>query len=488
LPVNLLTILFARSGLFDAILVDDDEAARNVLETGVHVSCRSTDDTRQVLAQAWLDRCNGRVSKYFALDHEDHSMRPTPLHVAIYFNAMKCVRMLLLRGADINLECLVGDSEFKQDRVQLKDKIAKEGERTIFNAVRLTKMINEKAIHRYADSKIPRNDPYWEDMCDNNEAALIKILDDRWLKERIPEAVEDAPIETEASASTTPGGSGIPGGELFSKRGMSTREFSKRSFSQRSISSSMLQATSSAQSFESVGNGGEILELQEISEDEVVDESKLTEEEREELQRAREEQAAAERKEKRRLKLMKQFELVPKEGLHPWRDNGMAKKLLGAPYTVKSSMTGRSTLVMGKRSYWGEVKTRVISDAIRADEMKFAAKRSAVRAQDQRYKAYVEAQARKQALKEERELAVAEKAPSEEIAKIDEELDEDLGPAPTPVLHPGLAVIYKRGEYDIPMGEQKELEDMYLLKEEPGIIIRKREVEELVRTRGDHEY
>lgn len=102
------------------IINNDHEEVRGMILNGMNLNCRAGPAESDLFHLAWHKTCQGKTV-FFDCLNEDPALRPTGLHLALLFNSVECVRLLV--GAEALQDCPVwmgkvseqADSETESD-------------------------------------------------------------------------------------------------------------------------------------------------------------------------------------------------------------------------------------------------------------------------------------------------------------------------------------------------------------------------------------
>lgn len=79
---------------FLSIINNDHEDVRLMILNGMDVNCRAGEAESDLFFLAWSERCGGKTPFFNCLS-EDDSLRPTAMHVAVFFNSVECLKHLV---------------------------------------------------------------------------------------------------------------------------------------------------------------------------------------------------------------------------------------------------------------------------------------------------------------------------------------------------------------------------------------------------------
>lgn len=188
-----------RAELFLQSIIDNDEPAmRRYVSSGQDVNCRFGPWADKIFAAAWLTRCRETVANKqlqtpcFLCSHPQEELRPTPLHVAIMFNAQDCLAFLRFVNADLKASCWLGDVVYNAQRDCLeenesapsaasKDKKGlaaanDDGAFSSYSTEQLPEVMFEKNVHRLTEGMVPKKLSDWKKRIAELRDDILLIL------------------------------------------------------------------------------------------------------------------------------------------------------------------------------------------------------------------------------------------------------------------------------------------------------------------------
>lgn len=97
-------ILFRDTQFLLAVIDNDTEAVWNFIGSGGDINVRASLDLNEIMVDKWTEVYE--ASTVFVLcDHEDEDLRPTAVHLAIVFQSLEALEVLIYCGADQHLRC-----------------------------------------------------------------------------------------------------------------------------------------------------------------------------------------------------------------------------------------------------------------------------------------------------------------------------------------------------------------------------------------------
>jgi hypothetical protein len=95
LPVTTYIEMTPRKTLFiDAIINNDIITVKDYIYNGQEVNIRIGDWAMDLFVNTWKDRCQ-TSTLFFDCNHPDETMRPTPVHIALFFNSQESLECLI---------------------------------------------------------------------------------------------------------------------------------------------------------------------------------------------------------------------------------------------------------------------------------------------------------------------------------------------------------------------------------------------------------
>ena len=81
-----------------AAAMNDIKTLRRCIGNGQDLEVRSSSSLADLFLEYWTDLCEG-TTQFFEISHDEESLRPTAVHLAIFFHAIEALEVLLYAGA-----------------------------------------------------------------------------------------------------------------------------------------------------------------------------------------------------------------------------------------------------------------------------------------------------------------------------------------------------------------------------------------------------
>jgi hypothetical protein len=318
--------------LLEYILNDDPIASKRLFLTGLDVNMVCGMWAEDILSAAW--RASGKFNKQFApffiCNHENEALRPRLVHVAIYFNRKKCIKLLVELNVDIDNRVWMSDVKERGPKLFINEKRIKKPEACVIKTSYLAQECADKQVYAIVEGMLKRNETKWKALSLDIEKDITELFLGQWLK--------DEPVSPshEASGETTVGA--VAGDKIIAA---SEEQASVEADPAKTGSSRGALAETSARENREADNITDglpesfTLQLPDIIKDKVKAKGK-----RSHLRPS----------------------MTPKPDIPDWRLHPIAHKLEGPAVIVKSSVNRRDVPLLGKRSFWLESRSWYVAE------------------------------------------------------------------------------------------------------------------------------
>ena len=407
----------ARRELFvEAVINNDDAALRRLVGSGQDINIRVGPWGAAILADAWRSR--GRAAKlqapFFLCTHDDEELRPTALHLALYFNAQDCLAFLRFMNADTRQRVWMGDVEESRGVLaMIAARLQAAGKEPVFSTPDLLDAVYDRFVHRLTMGMVAKKQTDWKKRCIEAREDLKLVFDHKFVLivekrrvaaakqaeldriERERRAREEAQIMAQIAAKAAQekeereadkraliygGGSGPPSvawpapgtsggakksgadgdGDSVASRAMDSLSQGSLSLDTGSVDDAGIRVHDAPLQPEPV-----VLEVGHVVEPEA--EKKMVEEEKAEEEEEEEEPAVYKKAGRKPLKML---DMRP-TGFQ-WRGHAMVSKLLDPPQRFKSTRSLLDVEVLGPRSFWLEQCRVVLADRLAREDAQAA--------------------------------------------------------------------------------------------------------------------
>lgn len=165
--------------MFEAVAANNYRDVHRLLSTGHDIDCRTTLADEATMAKIW--RARGTSMKlrapFFMISNVDEECRPTALHLAIYFNSLECVQLLLDNGADLQLSAWFGDVKEVDGRFNENVSLSQKQPRRVFTARQLVDGVFQRNVHRLTADMVSRKVAGWKAVVTLWYKRLVLVCD-----------------------------------------------------------------------------------------------------------------------------------------------------------------------------------------------------------------------------------------------------------------------------------------------------------------------
>lgn len=135
-----------------------------MVTSGFDIDCRVTPADELMLAKLWRSRCTTSKLRapYFMVSSVESKHRPTALHMAVLFNALECVQILLDNGADANLPVWFCDIREVEGKLTENNTLSQKQTQRIFNARQLVDAVFQRNVHRLTEDLVTKKVANWK--------------------------------------------------------------------------------------------------------------------------------------------------------------------------------------------------------------------------------------------------------------------------------------------------------------------------------------
>ncbi len=159
----------------EAIMNKDTNTARRMVADGVDINMTLGPWFADLLREYWLKRCNAITTTKnlstpcFMCTHHAEKHRPTPLALAIMWNAQEIATDLIFMGASLFMQVWFSDViDYEGKLVVDEDAVerihAKKG-LTIFYLQQLPQVMFDRNVHRLVDGHVENKTSNWKELC-----------------------------------------------------------------------------------------------------------------------------------------------------------------------------------------------------------------------------------------------------------------------------------------------------------------------------------
>jgi len=179
---------YSRDTLFLlAVIENDSNSVWNFIGSGQNINVRATTDLSTVLTTKWKDVFE-ESTVFVDCDYEEEELRPTAIHLAIIFQNLDVLEVLLYCGADVNLLCwmsfvsIVDGALFYSEEKEKMHEVRKYAEnpnfrlKVTFDAFELAQEALEQNLCRFARGFKRDKIVNWKEIGRWNFAKITSIL------------------------------------------------------------------------------------------------------------------------------------------------------------------------------------------------------------------------------------------------------------------------------------------------------------------------
>ncbi|RYH31449.1 hypothetical protein EON65_02590 [archaeon] len=175
-----------RIQFFDAILRNDSKEMCNLLTYGQDMNMQATMQDAHFLTSAFIDRCTypkyRLQTPFFLLTPTTpaHHM-PAAIHIAIWFNSLECLQILIDLGAAKDFQVLLGEVRVVEGGILEEAPPPTDASVTFMqpqlcNAEHITNLAYDRKAHRLTEKMFDKNVKHWKHECQKIHKRLLSTL------------------------------------------------------------------------------------------------------------------------------------------------------------------------------------------------------------------------------------------------------------------------------------------------------------------------
>jgi hypothetical protein len=317
--------------LLETVLADDAAATKRLFQTGMDVNMVMGPWAENILCAAW--RAKGKFGKqnapFFICSHDDESLRPRLLHLAIYFNRQKCIRTMVELNVDSSSRVWMSDVKERGSKLLVNEKRIKKPENCVIKTPYLPQECCDKQVFAIVEGMLQRSETKWKALSLDIEKVLSDLLLGQWFKEDTSsDPLHILPAVSSATAGTT-----------------------AETLTSVSIHEQMTAEHADdigRRSNASVGDHGDELVNAVFPSAFALQLPKITNP----------------RPSKKHLRPT----MSPKPDIPDWRQHPIVSKLEGQSIVVKGSVSRKEVRIMGQRTYWLESRSWHVAEIARKQQ------------------------------------------------------------------------------------------------------------------------
>jgi hypothetical protein len=165
----------------DAVITNDGLRVYHCLTSGENVNTKIGPWAEAQLVQVWSshDLANEIQIPFFVVSHTDHSLRPSFLHLAIYFNAISVIEVLMEQSINLSYENVwFGPVEVLNGQLQQShpSEHPSTKNKNIYTIQELIDHIYRQGLHRII---LSMKEYTWREECNQIRGKLLQIIQPR---------------------------------------------------------------------------------------------------------------------------------------------------------------------------------------------------------------------------------------------------------------------------------------------------------------------
>eukprot|EP01031_Cornospumella_fuschlensis_P026618 gene26618-32167_t len=175
-----------RIQFWDAIVRNDAKEMYRLLTFGQDMNMRATMQDAPFLTSAFVDRCTYPKYKlqtpFFLLLPSTPALHmPTAIHIAIWFNSLECLQILIDVDAAKDMQALLGEVKLGEGGTLEEapvpaDPTATYLKRMLCNAEALVNLAYDRKVHRLTEKMLDKNVKNWKHECQKIHKRLLSTL------------------------------------------------------------------------------------------------------------------------------------------------------------------------------------------------------------------------------------------------------------------------------------------------------------------------
>jgi len=341
-----------REQFLEAIIANDEPVMRRLATSGEDIDMRIGAWATELMTHAWRTRCKTPKlqTPFFLVNSDNHEFLPTPLHLAIFFNATNCLATLLFLGANQAREVWCGDVlEDETTHLLVRDDAKCKPVNVVVRhkTSELPRFMFDRNVHRLTENMIGKKLTNWKDICRGLFVDIKEhILEGKFCALQISKEAERARLKAIEDAKRAR--EALKAAKKEAKR--KEREIAERK-----------RLRDLGEEIPKTEDGKEVaLVAAEVSSDEEEEEAPVVEEASVaslDSATAAGGGASAVYVKPGRKKLQM---LAPKLIEFNWLGHSMVARLIGEPLVFKASLSGADVRVLGKKSFWLEGRAQTL--------------------------------------------------------------------------------------------------------------------------------
>lgn len=168
-----------RTLVFTAVAMNNYAEVQRLLTTGHDIEARATVADEVFLSKIWRTRCTpGKLrAPFFMVSGVEPEHRPTALHLAIFFNSMECVQLLLDSGADLSSSVWFGDVKEADGKFSENIQLSQKQPRKVFSARQLVEGAYQRNVHRLTADMVNKKVAGWKAVVTQFYKRLVLVCD-----------------------------------------------------------------------------------------------------------------------------------------------------------------------------------------------------------------------------------------------------------------------------------------------------------------------